>query len=303
MVQVVLKIPALPNTIPLVSTTTLDDINHHNLLGNPESAGIVHPCSNLNLKDGRSLLSHTLRHTPGQGVELHHTPIHSHLNSSSCQWEFSAWYPVQTLLYACGGGRPFSISRAPSGQISLHTVTLRLNTIHVHFGPEGPKVVANSTSPVVITKTFPSLSNSSYLPPPLHILSQESHDSVPYVFPVSISREADLLTIFFHSTAPSNYWLVPSNTSLDNLELLFVDMAMNTEVWLLQQTVTLTSTARNTQVQLLLTASEALPCDDGCALPDIDYTFSMPLMLQDEAASLLLNTSVIPHTDTITIGM
>ena len=264
MVHVSLTIPALPNSIPLLSMGTSPDPHLPPWLLN-HTATITTPsfCSTLDL--------------------IHADSLYDHLNRSSCEWHFSTWYPVSTLLQTCQGRKEPGSSGGAGGVITLTTFAH-----HVQFGEEVEVVDESNFTLSLEMATSPS----SLLPPPLHIFSSANH-SLPYVFPLSIGHEVEDATafIFFYSISPAGCPLSPSNNSQLDLELLYMhkDGDITTQVWRAE-----------------LQGSEVNPYPVVLELvgyrPAKSYSFHLPLGRTQHGSTLLLDLTLLFHETLVTIG-
>lgn len=217
--------------------------------------------------------------------QLHFDPLYSHLNLSSCQWQFSAWYSVQTLVNSCGGQR-----QTPE----LLSVTA-ISTYQQLEAERAIMVDQNQTTATLSILTNPS--PISCLPPPLHILPLTSRDHLPYLFPLSINQEVrnGALKVLFYLVTPADHQLMPSNQSV---QLLYMNAAHTTQVWQLELAAGLEP------VFLRFTHHD----EGSCTECEQGYLFHLPLgppMVgndRSEVPTLLLNVSAVLLHETVYIG-
>ena len=194
--------PAVRNRVPLpyLSPTPLPN--------STINATLASPCSLL---------------APSQ-FQLH--SLYDHLNLSSCQWQFSAWYPVSILLERCGGQR-----------LATNQHGLNITAVSTYLDVEAGRA-ATMTSPSLTAATIsnPDLpSPIMYLPPPLHILPQNSRQDLPYLFPISLIQgvgESASLKVLFYLKTREDQQLLPSNHSEYHPTQLYQDEGIT--VWELE---------------------------------------------------------------------
>ncbi len=300
MVKLSLSLPALRNSIPILSTSPFSHDLPAAALLDPDHPAISNhlSCSNLNLQDGNSLLRKTLLRggtpgggTPGGGtpsggipgsLHFHFDSIYSHLNRSGCRWEFSAWYPLRSFLRTCHGWTNTTTTlKRGEGEEVVVTTSISVYSTGVHFGTEGVSYTARTGESTIVRRRRTVLPHTSssfrFLPPSLHILPENSprHTLLPFLFPVSVVTEGNGdVCVYLSSVAPANQLFLPSNGSHD-IDLLHADKSRSTQSWLLHLSqgfhypplIQFTSTSSS--------STKVMRCE-GCD-KDHFYLFNLPI--------------------------
>ena len=271
--------PAVRNQIPLLSLSTSPLSHTSNNTSSPSSSPSDNTsspsCSNTHQILGYSLLGRSVQSDTAQ---LNFDLLYSHLNWSSCQWRFTGWFPVHTLVESCGGHRP------TPGVLNITAI----NT-YQEFGGEG--VITHEPNQ---TSTSISGTNSTtpFLPPPLHILSQTG-EQFPYLYPLSMSHEegGDGLRIFVYLVTQPDLLLNTSNQQ--SQQLLYMSTARTEQVWQLQ-----VETASQP-----LSMSFSQHGEGSCAECEQGYVFQLPLEIgETQVPKLLLNVTAILQHETLYTG-
>ena len=257
-----LTLPAQANSIPIFSTLPLSLHNITRLLL-PTQRDTLPPCSSLSAHNGVSLLSHSLQ-----------SPVQWTYNRSKCEWYFSRWYSVNTILRECGG-----VGERPNISITAMVPSLRV-------GVEGELTI---TSNHTVTLSLADIAHTdSMIPPSLHVLST-SGDALPYLFPLSLRINAGNMEMFIRLVSSSDTTLKPIPLNGQRFELLTSD--------------TLRRSASGPDVgkgQTWLIQTPNLPHVD---LRFSEYIFSLPLGDGGGGGvGLLLNVNVEMEQDSLIIG-
>lgn len=290
-----ITLPSMNNAIPFLSLSTapisLDIVKQLvHLPANSTSKYTPPSCSNFNLIDGDSLLSRAWIVTGSSKIQPQFNFLYSHLNYSTCQWQFSAWYPVQNLIQSC------AVTNS-SESASRRVISITAISAYLEFRAEGVVIIASNQTSGRISALRTSY---TYLPPPLHILPPASGGSLPqpYLFPISISQGAGggTLQVFFYLVTASNHLLSPSNDSEHVLQLLYADKTGTSQVWLLEM---------DQSVQPVL-LSFTHHTTEPCTQCQHKYLFHLPLKTSradPRLTTLFLNSSTHLQENTLTIGM
>ena len=303
MVRLDFTITAFPNKIPLFSMVP-QSLGHEFHLLSPDSLYTTittttnYSCSNFNQFDSNSLLGHYLMKTDS-GIKLQFKSLYSHINHSSCRWEFSAWYPLSVLQHTCHGEKDTRTTGA--GAIGENVISVWVASTSIHVGESGLTFESNTMN--LLEATFPVLDTSNFLPPPLHILSQFGH-ILPHVFPLSFQEDNHgRIQLYLYSAAPANYSLLPSSNSQYDIQLLYMDGVENSQMWLVELEQNLDHAV------VVFTDGENAPmrCKKCDYEPIMEYTFRLPLQVSDEEGrrdvTLLLNTTATLQDEILFIGI
>lgn len=254
LVLVELTVPAIANTVPFLSLSAPAGQA-------PDNSSVTDPCSSASQTAGLSLLTHRLVPAPGSGgSQLHFDPVYSHLDRSNCQWQFSAWFSVHTLLSSCGA------HRQTYGLLNVTVIST-----YWHFGAEGPIAVGGNQTTVTMSPV--TSSSPQYLPPPLHILPRNSTGPLPYLFPLSIEQGGeggDGAEVVLCLVTDPDQQLLASDPSLHLLHVS-TTLTSTTQVWRLQ-------------LERLETGGKVLQFGENCTGCGPQYLFRLPLepALDDE---------------------
>ena len=238
-VLVELTVPALSNTLPVVSMSPLPPqtiaalVQGWNQATPPYEANDSEApplCSTLNLQNGHSLLAHeVVRFQGGRGIQLQFQPFYHHLDRPRCEWRFSAWYSLRALLEDCGG-------HAVGG---LAPVNLTAIVTLLQFQLDGTLGIHSNQSTVMVsTGDLPPSSSPGPSTPPFHVLP-EIGPSHSHLFPLSISRVDGRIQLVLYIFTPSNTTLQPWEGSEgtpqpdegQDLQLLFTSISGASHVW------------------------------------------------------------------------
>lgn len=196
-------------------------------------------------------------------------PLYGHLDKARCVWEFSKWLPVEDWLEYCGGQRSNQSGddAAAKMNVTIHSVYIQYD---YHIATH--TLLASRQSMTVAEISF-SPTAAAFLPPPLHILSDDEENSEAYIFPVAVQQSSTGLQIYFYSMLPLGlagqemYSLMVANSSgTPATQLLHADTSGNTskQVWLLDVDTVLPSALR-----LAFQLSKP-PCQMNCLENDGD---------------------------------
>lgn len=288
-----LTLPALANSIPVLSTLPLSLHNITQLLlppTNDSHEDTPPPCSSLNVRsNGTSLLGHSL-----QSMQSPVKLTYSHLNRSTCEWHFSRWYSVSSVLRECGGVRT-------RPNISFTTFITSL-----HVGIEGDLAVTSNHT-VTLSADTAAIVADSMVPPSLHILSS-SGDALPYLFPLSIRTSAGHTEMFIHLVSAGDSTLLPEPLNGQTFKLLTSDTlgrsSGRSDLGGRGRSSRAASGVGKEQVWLVQTPT--LPHVQLRLIGQRTHVFSLSLRAADETGGdevkLLLNVNVVMQQDKLTIG-
>lgn len=220
----VITLPHQQNTIPLVSTQLINTETVASIvLQEPPSNAYDYPeehvCSNMNNNSDNSLLT--------RNTDLSYQPLYSHLNRTTCEWQFTAWVPVNALLTKCRAQR---FPRA---------INLTMYTTYVHIELKQVQVIdlplkVMTTSIAYIPGTTP------FLPVPLHTRSMStSTDDPALMYPITIEAIGHT-SVYFYTIMPLWRRATPASSNVSDLHLTLLHTKMSpghelyTQAWLLK---------------------------------------------------------------------